>query len=87
MNLALVVHDFDPKVGHGRYCHELAQRLVPRHEVTIYANRFAAEPRPGWRFVKVPAWRRVSLASVFTFLASSERLVRRGTTMSSTPRA
>jgi glycosyltransferase involved in cell wall biosynthesis len=78
MNLALVVHDFDPRVGHGRYCLELAQRLTPRHSVTIYANRFAVEPRPGWTFVRVPAWRRVSLASVFTFLAASEHRVRRG---------
>lgn len=75
MNLALVVHDFDPKVGHGRYCFELARRLAPRHHVTIYANRFAASPEANWEFVKVPAWRRVSLASVFTFLAASERLV------------
>ncbi len=78
MNLALVVHDFDPRVGHGRYCLELAQRLAPRHSVTVYANRFAVEPRTGWSFVRVPAWRRVSLASVFTFLAASERMVRRG---------
>jgi len=78
MNVALVVHDFDPKVGHGRYCVELARRLVPRHEVIVYANRFAVVPEPGWSFVRVPAWRRVSLASVFTFLVASERLVRRG---------
>ena len=78
MNLALVVHDFDPKVGHGRYCFELAQRLTPHHHVTVYANRFAVELRPGWSFVRIPAWRRVSLASVFTFLAASERAVRRG---------
>ena len=78
MKVALVVHDFDPKVGHGRYCLELARRLASRHAVTIYANRFAADREPGWEFVRVPAWRRVSLASVFTFLVASERLVRRG---------
>lgn len=78
MNLALVVHDFDPKVGHGRYCHELARRLVPEHRVTIYANRFAAPPEPGWTYVKIPAWRRVALASVFTFLLAAEGRVRRG---------
>lgn len=78
MNLALVVHDFDPAIGHGRYCLELARRLAPRHAVTVYANRFAAGPPAGWREVRVPAWRRAALASVFTFLASSERLVRRG---------
>ncbi len=78
MNLALVVHDFDPKVGHGRYCFELARRLTPRHTVTIYANRFAVDPQAGWRYVRVPAWRRVSLASVFSFLVASERLVRSG---------
>lgn len=78
MKVALVVHDFDPKVGHGRYCVELARRFSPRHAVTVYANRFAVDPEPGWEFVRVPAWRRVSLASVFTFLVASERLVRRG---------
>jgi glycosyltransferase involved in cell wall biosynthesis len=78
MNLALVVHDFDPAVGHGRYCLELARRLAPRHELTVYANRFAAGAPAGWREVRVPAWRRAALASVFTFLFSSERLVRRG---------
>lgn len=78
MNLALVVHDFDPKVGHGRYCHELARRLAPEHRVTIYANRFAVPPDPGWTYVKVPAWRRIALASVFTFLLAAEGRVRRG---------
>ena len=77
MNIALVVHDFDPAVGHGRYCHELARRLARRHELTIYANRFAGGDGP-WRQVHVPAWRRVALASVFTFLAASERRVRAG---------
>lgn len=78
MNIALVVHDFDPGVGHGRYCVELARRLAPRHQITVYANRFAVEtPSPG-RSIRIPAWRRWSVATVFTFLAMSERRVRNG---------
>lgn len=76
MNIALVVHDFDPGVGHGRYCVELVRRLVPRHQVTVYANRFAVDvPSPG-RSIHIPAWRRWSVATVFSFLALSERRVR-----------
>jgi glycosyltransferase involved in cell wall biosynthesis len=78
MNLAFVVHDFDPGLGQGRYCLELALRLARSHDVTIYANRFAVEPRPGWRFVRVPAWRTTALTTVFTFLAASHRRVLRG---------
>ncbi len=77
MNIALVVHDFDPGLGQGRYALELARRFSPAHSVDIYANTFASELLPGWRFIRVPAWRRSALLSIFTFLLRAEALVRR----------
>jgi glycosyltransferase involved in cell wall biosynthesis len=77
MKIALVVHDFDPRVGHGRYSDELARRLAVRHEVHVWANRFEAPLLPNLHFRYVPACRRTALASVITFLVASEALLRR----------
>src|SRR5262245_30013293 len=76
MRIALVVHDFDPGLGQGRYAIEIARRLAPRHTFDIYANTFAVAPQPGWNFVRVRAVRTVSLTSVFSFLVASQALVR-----------
>lgn len=71
MRLALVVHDFDPGLGQGRYGVELARRLAARHRVEIVASRFAVERQPGWEYRPVRAWRRTSLLTVFSFLAGA----------------
>ena len=76
MRIALVVHDFDLRVGHGRYAVELARRLAREHPVSVYANRFGIAPEPNLHFLRVNACRRTALASVFTFLVSAERAVR-----------
>ncbi len=76
MKIALVVHDFDPRYGQGRYAVELARRLAPRHDLTIYANRFGVPLEPNWTYQKVPAWRATALTTVYSFLFASERLLR-----------
>lgn len=77
LDLALVVHDFDPGLGQGRYCIELARRLAARHRVTIFANRFAVPEERGWEYVRVPAVRTTALTTVFSFLAVAELRVSR----------
>jgi len=75
--LALVVHDFSPGFGHGRYCVELARRLAPQHDVQIFANHFGVPCEPGWTYQKVPAWRRSAMFTILTFLAQSRRYLQR----------
>ncbi|MCC7373823.1 MAG: glycosyltransferase family 4 protein [Verrucomicrobiales bacterium] len=77
MKIALVVHDFDPGLGQGRYAIELARRLGRRHQVEILANRFGVAPETSWKFVPIRAWRGNSLGTVFSFLLAAEREVRR----------
>ncbi|MBU6400959.1 MAG: glycosyltransferase family 4 protein [Verrucomicrobia bacterium] len=77
MKIALVVHDFDPGFGQGRYTVELARRLAAHHQVHVYANRFAVPLAPNWAFQPVRAWRATALTTVLTFLAQAERLLRR----------
>jgi UDP-glucose:(heptosyl)LPS alpha-1,3-glucosyltransferase len=76
MKVALVVHDFDRRVGHGRYAVELALRLAKEHEIVVYANRFDIGTEPNLKFVTVPAWRHTALSGVLTFIRSAERLIR-----------
>ena len=75
--VALVVHDFAAGYGHGRYCIELARRLVPAHDVQIFANHFGVPCEPYWTFQKVPAWRRSALLTILTFLSQAQRLLNR----------
>jgi UDP-glucose:(heptosyl)LPS alpha-1,3-glucosyltransferase len=75
--LALVVHDFSPGFGQGRYCVELARRLVPQHDLHIFANHFGVPCEPGWTYQKVPSWRRSALLTILTFLAQARRLIHR----------
>jgi UDP-glucose:(heptosyl)LPS alpha-1,3-glucosyltransferase len=77
VKIALVVHDFDPRFGHGRYAVELARRIAKHHELHVYANSFGVPPMPGTTFHHVGAWRRTALTSVFTFLIRCETLLRR----------
>lgn len=77
MNLALVVHDFDPGYGQGRYCVELARRLAGRIPIDVHANTWNTDSIPGVRWYRVPAWRRNVVTTVATFLPSVSRSLRR----------
>ena len=77
MKVALVVHDFDPNFGHGRYAVELARRLAPHCDLHIYANRFATAPAANLAFQRVPALRTNALSTVLTFIPAAERLLQR----------
>ncbi|MHB8522003.1 MAG: glycosyltransferase family 4 protein [Limisphaerales bacterium] len=76
MKIALVVHDFDPCFGQGRYTVELARRLAPQHDLHVYANRFGVPLEPNWSFQRVRAWRRTALTTILTFLWQVEKLLR-----------
>jgi len=73
--IALVVHDFSPGFGQGRYCVELARRLAPLHDIHIYANHFGVPCEPSWTYQRIPAWRRSALLTILTFLAQSSRRI------------
>lgn len=75
--IALVVHDFDPGYGQGRYCVELARRLAPAHDVHIFANHFGVPCEPYWTYQKVPAWRRSALLTILTFLSQAQRRLKK----------
>jgi UDP-glucose:(heptosyl)LPS alpha-1,3-glucosyltransferase len=77
MKIALVVHDFDPRVGQGRYAVELARRIARVHDVDVFANSFAVPPAGRIRHRRVRAWRRSALSTVATFLVHSEAALRR----------
>jgi UDP-glucose:(heptosyl)LPS alpha-1,3-glucosyltransferase len=71
--IALVVHDFSPGYGHGRYCVELARRFAPHHDIHVFANHFGVPCEPYWTYHKVPAWRHSALLTIVTFLANAKR--------------
>jgi glycosyltransferase involved in cell wall biosynthesis len=74
--LAFVIHDYDPNLGQGRYCVELAKRLHPHYAIDIHAATFRSPLLPNMRFLRVPAWRRGALSTVFTFIAGAQRSLR-----------
>lgn len=76
MKLALVVHDFDPGYGQGRYCVEIARRLAGRIEVEVHSNTWNTDPIPGTVWRKVPAWRRNVVTTVASFLPLAARSLR-----------
>ncbi len=67
MRIALLVHDYDRRVGHGRYVVELAERFSREHEVHVFANRFADVPSARIRFHHVPALRATAMTTILTF--------------------
>lgn len=75
--IAFVIHDYDPNLGQGRYCVELAQRLHQRFAIDIHAASFRAQELPNVRFLPVPAWRRGAFSTVFSFIAGAQRSLRR----------
>lgn len=77
MKLALVVHDFDPGYGQGRYCVELARRLAGRLPIEVHSNTWNTDPIPGVQWHRVPAWRHNVVTTVATFLPAASRSLRR----------
>ncbi len=67
MRIALLVHDYDRRVGHGRYVVELAERFSREHEVHVFANRFADGANARVRFHHVPALRATAMTTILTF--------------------
>lgn len=69
MDIALIVHDCDPGVGHGGYTVELARHLGTRHRVAVFAHGFAAtaQHEPVIEHHHVAAWRWRALTSVYSF--------------------
>jgi glycosyltransferase involved in cell wall biosynthesis len=75
--VALVVHDFDPAFGQGRYCFELAGRLQGEFAFTVYAASFGAGAGElSVQAQRVSAWRRGALSTVLTFVPGAERRLR-----------
>ena len=73
--IGLVVHDFDRRFGHGRYAVELATRLIDGYEFHIFSNTFDEDPREGWVFHRVPAYRRRALSSILTFSLTVDSMI------------
>ena len=77
MKLALVVHDFDPGYGQGRYAVELARRLAGRMAIEVHSNTWNTDPIPGVRWHQVPAWRHNVVTTVATLLPAASRSLSR----------
>jgi UDP-glucose:(heptosyl)LPS alpha-1,3-glucosyltransferase len=75
ISVGLVVHDYDPNFGQGRYCVELVKRLHQQVRFTIFANTFNAPVYPGETRVRVPAIRYNALTTVYSFIPSAQRRV------------
>lgn len=77
ISVGLVVHDYDPNFGQGRYCVELVRRLHPEVRFTIFANTFNAPQQPGETRIPIPAVRFNALTTVYSFIPASQRAVNR----------
>lgn len=75
--VALVVHDFDPNLGQGRYCHELVRRLSPHFSFDVHAHTWTDAQVAGVRYHRVPAYRFNVITTISTFLLAAERSLRR----------
>jgi len=78
MKVALVVHDFDPGFGQGRYTVELARRLASRYDIHVLANSFAVAPEPNVTFQKIRARRKSAIATIVSFARGAEKTLRQG---------
>jgi glycosyltransferase involved in cell wall biosynthesis len=75
ISVGLVVHDYDPNFGQGRYCVELVRRLHTQVRFTIFANTFNAPVFPGETRVPVPAIRFNALTTVYSFIRAAQSRV------------
>ncbi len=67
MRIALLVHDYDRRTGHGRYVVELAERFSREHDVHVFAHRVAEASDGRIRFHHVPAVRMTAMTTILTF--------------------
>ncbi len=67
MKIALVVHDFSRRFGHGRYTVELATRFARDHDVHVFANTVDAADAGSTRIHLVPALRANALSTILSF--------------------
>jgi UDP-glucose:(heptosyl)LPS alpha-1,3-glucosyltransferase len=67
VRIALVVHDFSRRFGHGRYTVELANRFSRDHEVHIFANTADPDDSGSLRIHHVPAVRSNALTTILSF--------------------
>lgn len=74
--VAIVVHDFDPSLGQGRYCFELIKRLHQEISFDVHANTWVDAGVSDVRYHTVAAVRSNVATTVLTFLASAERSLR-----------
>lgn len=75
--VALVVHDFDPNLGQGRYCHELVRRLSPDFSFDVHAHTWIDAQVAGVRYHRVPTHRFNVITTISTFLPAAEYSLRR----------
>ncbi len=71
--ISLVVHDLSEGFGQGRYCIELIRRLGERFSFTVISASADTSIIAGVNWVKVPAWRRSALTTVFSFRRNVRR--------------
>jgi UDP-glucose:(heptosyl)LPS alpha-1,3-glucosyltransferase len=75
ISVGLVVHDYDPNFGQGRYCVELVRRLHENVRFTIFANTFNAPQFGEETRVKIPAIRFNALTTVYSFIPTAQYIV------------
>jgi UDP-glucose:(heptosyl)LPS alpha-1,3-glucosyltransferase len=67
VRIALVVHDFSRRLGHGRYTVELAERFRRDHEVHVFANTVDSADTGSLTVHRVPAIRANALTTILSF--------------------
>jgi glycosyltransferase involved in cell wall biosynthesis len=70
--VSIVIHDFDPNLGQGRYCHEIVKRLADRFEFHIHANTWKPVDAPNTHYHKVLANRFNVITTIGSFLPFAE---------------
>jgi glycosyltransferase involved in cell wall biosynthesis len=76
-HIAIVVHDFNPTYGQGRYCYELIHALQDRAKFTVLSNTSDAPGIESVTWQQIETCRYNALTTVFSFLPVSEWAVRR----------
>jgi glycosyltransferase involved in cell wall biosynthesis len=75
--VALVVHDFDPTLGQGRYCHELVRRLHSDLTFEVHAHTWTDPGVSGVVWRRIPAWRFNVITTIASYLPGAEWSLRR----------
>lgn len=75
--IALVVHDFDPRYGQGKYSIELVRALHGEFRFEVFAATFCTIPGLNIRHERIPVFTRNTLLRVLSFLVASEARLRK----------